>query len=173
MNNLKGILIVLIGIFVFITLISVFIPSRIVTVKAVAINAPEEKILEQVAVLQNWKNWQPVFMQDSSSIDFQKTADGKPSAEWMSGTYKNKITITEQMPHAVKFSLKRDEDPAVENMISLLPVQESRSGRQVEWKSVTRLKWYPWEKFRGIFIEKMIGPAYELALNNLKAFLEK
>ncbi len=173
MNNLKGVLIVLTGIFVFITLISLFIPSRIVTVKAVVINAPEEKIMEQISTLQNWKNWQPVFMQDSTAISFQKTAEGKPGAEWHSGKHKNKLVITEQAQHAVKFSLSRDEDAIVENMFSILPVAESLSGRQVEWKSITRLKWYPWEKFRGIFIEKMIGSGYELALNNLKTYLEK
>ena len=95
MNNFKGILIVLIGIFVFITLISLFIPSRIVTVKALVINAPEEKIIEQIATLQNWKNWQPVFVQESAAINFKKTAEGKPCAEWLSGSHKNKLVITE------------------------------------------------------------------------------
>ena len=43
---------------------------------------------------------------------------------------------------------------------------------QVEWNAVTRLKWYPWEKFYGIFIEKSSGQGYEDALNSLKTYVE-
>jgi hypothetical protein len=34
------------------------------------------------------------------------------------------------------------------------------------------MKWYPWEKFSGIFVDKMTGPGYQAALNELKDFVE-
>jgi hypothetical protein len=51
------------------------------------------------------------------------------------------------------------------------PVTDS-SAMQVEWRVLTKLKWYPWEKFYGIFIDKLTGPGYEVALNNLKELAE-
>jgi hypothetical protein len=43
----------------------------------------------------------------------------------------------------------------------------------VEWRSLTRLHWYPWEKFYAIFMDKITGPGYEAALNGLKEIVEK
>ena len=60
----------------------------------------------------------------------------------------------------------------VENIISVTAVNAG-SEIQVEWRVLTKLKWYPWEKFYGIFIDKITGPGYELALNNLKDLAEK
>jgi len=36
----------------------------------------------------------------------------------------------------------------------------------------TNLKWYPWEKMKGIFLDKISGPQYEEALKNLKDYCE-
>jgi len=57
------------------------------------------------------------------------------------------------------------------NTIRVLPLSDS--GRvQAEWSVLVRLKWYPWEKFYGIFIEKISGQGYEDALSSLKAYVE-
>ncbi|MBK7088132.1 MAG: hypothetical protein IPH56_04180 [Chitinophagaceae bacterium] len=53
-----------------------------------------------------------------------------------------------------------------------MPLVENQFGHQVQWRSFTKLKWYPWEKFRGLFLEKMIGESYKAALNALKTKLE-
>jgi hypothetical protein len=37
----------------------------------------------------------------------------------------------------------------------------------------TYFKWYPWEKIKGIFLDKISGPQYESALVRLKEFAEK
>jgi hypothetical protein len=34
------------------------------------------------------------------------------------------------------------------------------------------MKWYPWEKAKGIFLDKVSGPQYEAALANLKKAVE-
>ena len=34
-------------------------------------------------------------------------------------------------------------------------------------------KWYPWEKIKGVFLDKISGPQYEAALSNLKTLVEK
>ncbi|MEO5647629.1 MAG: hypothetical protein ABIQ56_04665, partial [Chitinophagaceae bacterium] len=42
----------------------------------------------------------------------------------------------------------------------------------LQWKSLMSLGWMPWQKFSGIFTEKMIAPKMESSLNNLKVYIE-
>lgn len=172
MRLIKGFLIALIGLFLMITILSLFIPSRVMTAKSVVIHAPLKKIGEQVFDFQNWKHWHPVFMSDSESILTSIPSVGvNANAEWISTNKKNKLVFTEVSQDLVRVSLKRPGEKDIENIISLVHLNDS-SGVEVEWRALTRLKWYPWEKFAGIFVDKITGPGYEAALNNLKQYCE-
>jgi hypothetical protein len=87
------------------------------------------------------------------------------------GSKKNNLTITEDFPEGIKLSLNRPGEKPVENSILILPVEEAGT-YHVEWRSLTRLKWYPWEKFAGIFVSDITGPGYEAALEGLKKYIE-
>ena len=43
----------------------------------------------------------------------------------------------------------------------------------VQWYIDFHLKWYPWEKFSSLMLEKRYGPQMEQGLGNLKALFEK
>ncbi len=172
MRLFKGFFIVLSGLFIFITILSLFIPSRLMVTRAVVINAPADNVFSQVSDLENWKHWQPVFMQDSAGIRFEAGANGiSNSCEWESRGKKNKMLITGRSDNAIKASLIREGENDVQNTISILPLADS-SRVQVEWSVLIKLKWYPWEKFYGIFIENITGEGYEAALNSLKTYTE-
>ncbi len=172
MKILKGALIVFIGIFIFITLISLLIPSKIVTARAVAVNADSMSLFNEISDLKNWKHWHPVFIQDSASIKISNAAnEEKEYAEWITKGKKNTILIIAKKYPSITFLLKREGENDSENTLSLMAVQE-QGNMQVQWVSVIKLKWYPWEKFSGIFIEKMAGPGYEMALQSLKIYVE-
>jgi len=36
-----------------------------------------------------------------------------------------------------------------------------------------KLKWYPWERFYGIFMDHIIGPAFDKGLEELKTYTEE
>ena len=169
---IKGFLFVLFGLFLIVTLLSLFIPSKVMTVKAVVIYAPENKIVAQVADLKNWKNWHPVFKNDTDAIYSNPSSGVNASVQWITANKINKLLITEASPKIIKALLIRPGEKNVENTISIVSIQDA-SGLQVEWRVLTRLKWYPWEKFGGIFIDKITGPGYETALNNLKDYIEQ
>jgi hypothetical protein len=171
MIKIKGFVIVLFVLFVIITLFSLLIPSKVMTVKAVEINVPKEKIIEQIADLKNWKNWHPVFKNDSNAIYSNPSTGVNAFIKWLSSNKTDSLIITEVGPQTIKFLLKQPGEKDVENIISILPVENS-IGLQVEWRALVRLKWYPWDKFAGIFVDKITGPGYEAALNNLKEYLE-
>ena len=172
MKVVKGAIVVIIGLFIFLTLISLLIPSSIVTVRAETVQADSIKLYSEIADLKNWKHWHPVFMQDSSKMIFSESSTNvNDHVEWSSNNKKNKIVIAEKKFPYIKLLLQRDGENDMENILTLRQVQE-QGNMQVQWTSITKLKWYPWEKFSGIFIEKMSGSGYEAALASLKVYAE-
>ncbi|MEO6539871.1 MAG: SRPBCC family protein [Ferruginibacter sp.] len=168
----KGFFIVLAGLFIFITLLSLFIPSKLMVTRAVVINAKAEKVFNAIRDLQKWKHWQPVFTRDSSKIKFNIGANGiSNSCTWVSKGKKNEMQITGIKGNAISATLLRNGENDVLNTISVLPLADSNQV-QAEWNVLIKLKWYPWEKFYGLFIEKISGQGYEDALNSLKAYTE-
>ena len=172
MRLFKGFFIVLAGLFIFITIFSLFIPSKLMVSRAVVINAGSGKVFSEISNLQNWKHWQPVFMNDSSQINFKTDSNGISNyCGWDSKGKKNIVEITSKNNNSIAAVLKRSGENDVQNTISILPLSDSNQV-QAEWNVFIKLKWYPWEKFYGIFIEKISGQGYEDALNSLKNYVE-
>ncbi|HPH84917.1 MAG TPA: SRPBCC family protein [Ferruginibacter sp.] len=173
MKLAKGFILALLGLFFMVTLISLLMPSKVMTARSVVIHAPADRVFAEIKDLRKWKDWHPVFMQDSNEIQYSNPSSGvNATATWMSNQKKNTFQITDTIQNQLTANLTREGEKDVANIIALAPVSDS-NGVQVEWKVITPLKWYPWEKFSGIFIDKMTGPGYEAALNNLKILLEK
>ena len=172
MRMIKGGVFVLCGLFVLVTLISLLIPSGIAVTRAEAMHGDSLKIYNEISDLKNWKDWHPIFKNDSAGIRFSNITGAVNSfATWVSGGKKNKLLITEKKYPFVTIALQREGEHEIINRLSVLPLQE-QGNNQVQWESLTKLKWYPWDKFGGIFIEKMTGPGYEAALKSLKTFIE-
>ncbi len=172
MRMIKGFIVALLGLFLMITLLSLLIPSKVMVTRGVVVNAGSKKIMDEIRVLKNWKHWHPVLKNDSPVIKFSPDSTGVNSfCEWSSKGNLNKLVIKALQENEINFALQREGEYEVSNTISILPLADSNSV-QVEWKALTRLHWYPWEKFYGIFIEKVTGQGYEDALNSLKTYVE-
>jgi len=172
MRLFKGFFIVLAGLFIFITILSLFIPSKLLVTRAVVINARVDKVFAEVSNLQNWKHWQPVFINDSANISFRTEANGVSNdCTWNSNGKKNEMQVISRNDNVLRATLSREGENEVLNTIRILPLADSNQS-QAEWSVLIKLKWYPWEKFYGIFIEKVSGQGYEDALNSLKAYAE-
>ena len=172
MKMIKGVLFVFAGLFFLISLISLVIPNRIVITRATTVQADSVKLFNEIADLKNWNHWHPVFKSDSTAIHFSPVSNQIGSyAEWTMQEKKIRLIITEIKYPYIKIALQRTGQNDVINILSLLPVHE-QGNLQVQWMSVTKLNWYPWEKFGGIFIEKLSGGGYESALRSLKEYVE-
>lgn len=173
MRLVKGFLFAITGLFVVITLFSLIIPSRVITTKAVPVHASSAVILQTIKDFNQWKLWNPVFKADSNNVIISNPPVGKSAfVKWKTGSATNTITITEEFGTGIRFTLSRPGENIVENTLKVLPLQDS-SGYQVEWSALTKLKWYPWEKFAGIFVGDITGPGYEAALLSLQNYIEK
>jgi Polyketide cyclase / dehydrase and lipid transport len=169
MKFIRGGLFVFGGLFIIMTLISLLIPSTIMTAKSITVQCDSTKLFDAVSKLQNWKKWHPVFVADSNNIAIINNPIDK--ATWSSNNKVNTILVTKNAYPEFSFLLQRAGENDLENTIYVNRVEEG-GNMQVQWKSVTKLKWYPWEKFGGIFIEKLSGAGYEAALASLKKYVE-
>lgn len=172
MRLLKGFVIAVTGLFIVITLLSLLMPSKVMTVRSVTIHGTTQQVFQEIKDLQQWKHWHPVFMQDSNSISISNPSSGVNAfASWNTKGKENKLTITEVLATQVKASLARTGENASENILSVTALKDSNNV-EAEWRVLTKMKWYPWEKFSGIFVDKITGPGYEAALSNLKVLIE-
>ena len=175
MRVVKAFLVGATGLFIIITLFSLLIPSRVMVSRGVVVNnASADGAYRQIAGFENWKNWHPIFTVDSAKIYRHLPAiAGKDSGYIIKHRGRDvKVKLISADTTSVKFLLQADGENDINNDIVLtaLPAQNAV---QVEWRSITKLHWYPWEKFYGIFIDKLTGPGYEAALNGLKDYMEK
>jgi len=161
-----------IGLFIVMTLLSLLIPSKVKVSRTTLINNTTiAKVSEQVSILPNWKHWHPVFKSSESKIYIIPTRTGISSAEILYGSKSAKVVITASTNNSVKFLLQSPRENDIENEIIITPIP-NQPDVQVEWRALNKLKWYPWEKFYGIFIDKITGPGYEQGLKGLKDYLE-
>jgi hypothetical protein len=171
MRLIKAFLTGAIGLFIVMTLLSLLIPSNVKVSRTTLINnTTTTNVLTQVTTLSNWKNWHPVFKSSDAKINIIPGA-GDTAAEIIYGTKSVKLLITAADSTTVKFTLQSPGESDIENEIFISPIL-NQANVQVEWRALNKLKWYPWEKFYGIFIDKLTGPGYDEALTGLKDYLE-
>lgn len=172
MKMFKGFLFALTGLFIVVTLFSLLMPSRVMTVRSVVVHADVKAVFDKVSDLSAWKYWHPVFMQDSASVHLSNPSSGVHAfAAWRTGNKQNRLLITGMQPGSITATLYRDGKPESDNIISVTSLND-RNNVQAEWRVVTRLGWLPWDKFSGIFVDNITGPGYEKALDNLRLLVE-
>jgi hypothetical protein len=172
MRFIKPFIIGIVGLFIVVTLLSLLIPSKIKVSRATVISGTTDKIAAQITDLKNWKNWQPLFKSDLATITFSSPSN--TANAYCDITYNNKVTrlqVTSVDSSSIHFLLSAAGEDDIENEIDIIPVIEHNQV-QVEWKALTILPWYPWEKFYGIFIDKLTGSGYESSLDGLKSYIE-
>ena len=172
MRFIKPFLVGITGLFIVITLLSLLIPAHIKVSRAIVINAPADTIAAQIKDLRNWKNWQPLFKSEAAVITFPAPTGNAPA--YCDISYNNKIVhvqVTGTDSLSVRFLLSAAGEDDIENELTIIPVKQ-QDQFEVEWKGLTILPWYPWEKFYGIFIDKITGPSYDTSLAALKNYIE-
>jgi hypothetical protein len=169
MRLIKGVFVVMISLFSIITLFSLLIPSSVRISRAVVINnANAAEVYRQIIPFENWKNWHPIFTADSAV--FSREAIDK-SVHIIHRQQDILLLLQKADSNSVQFLLQTKGANDIQNEI-VIHTLASQQAVQVEWRTITRLNWYPWEKFYGIFLDQLTGASYEGALNGLKGFLE-
>ncbi len=165
MRIIKLGIISLIVFFLIITGFSLFIPSHIRISKAIDINAAKDSVMNQVNNPANWKKWYP----GADTLSFLMV-DGKIKGlvtGYLQGLLITNITDSTVTAINAGTNSKRGEsgwnvfDGSRPNTVT------------IQWYMDFHLRWYPWEKFSSLLLEKRYGPLMEAGLDKLKSQQEK
>ena len=156
--------------FLLITGISLFIPSHIRISKAINIGASKDSLFAQIRDPSNWKNWYPGM--DSA----------KPM--YVQGVVKGMILDNKDSSHPIYLGItKIAEDEVTAEFVSgrMRPIVNvwrtisypSKDSIVLQWYMDFHLRWYPWEKFSSLVLEKSYGTRMEQGLSRLKQLVQE
>jgi hypothetical protein len=169
MRFIKLGLISFILLFLLVTVMSLFIPSHIRISKAINIKAEKDSIMAEIRDPAKWKNWYP-------GLDIAKLY-------YEAGEVKGVMLNDEDPAHPVYISItKAGKDEITAQFISkkMRPVlngwktigYSTSDSVTLQWYMDFHLRWYPWEKFSSLLLEKSYGPKMEQGLTNLKKIIQ-
>ena len=164
------IMVVIMGLFL---LIPLFLPNHVEAVSSIDIQASPEVVFDQVNNLRNWKNWSP-FETDSTLVD----SFAGPAA----GTGARRSWKGQQMGSGSMQILKSKTNSFIQNELNFGPqgkglgtwtFQQSDSITNVKWKLQMIGLRYPFGKWLGLFMPKMIKGVIDKGLMQLKTVAEQ
>lgn len=150
---------------ILITGISLFFPSHIRISKAIDIETSMDSLQQQVSDQSNWKNWYP----GADTMQLVTNANEKSLRV-------NNVDGIIRIQTVTDSSITSETSgTGVRDMISGWNFFEGTRPNTItiQWYMDFHLRWYPWEKFSSILLEKRYGPTMERGLDSLKTFLEK
>lgn len=162
MNTFKrtfGIALLIVIIF---TTVTLFLPSKISIVKSTNISGNTDCVTNIIDDFHQWENWLPSLKENISTITV--LSENKAVLRQSSGKEIN-LAFEIKTPDSTLISMNQTGTNPVE-MIFLL--SHANNGNRLHLIVNTRLKWYPWERIGGIFLDKMMGSQYQRVLENIK-----
>lgn len=171
MRSIKLFLVVILILISFLFLITAFLPSKVTVSKSTIVNATEQKIAMQINDFNNWKNWYPAFQNKEISVNIFRQNDTQLATVTNEKNQTISITLAKSVDKNIEILLSEQSKKNINYQFVFKP--NGKGQTQLTWNVNTDLGWYPWKKLAGIFLDKVTGPQYEAALQNLKNASEK
>ena len=166
MRYIRVLLISFIVLSFFITAISLLIPSHIKISRAINLHAERSVVMAQIDDALKWEKWYPGL--DSATIIY----DGGVAKGWaMDNGKKAKIEIVNSIGNEVTAEFTGSKMKPVINVWKII-VPPAGNSVTLQWYMDFHLRWYPWEKFASLLLEKSYGPKMEQGLDTLKELVE-
>ncbi|GGW76575.1 SRPBCC family protein [Alteromonas halophila] len=174
MAVLRKLILIIAALLIIAVLFGFMLPSHYSVQRSIVIDAPAEEIYPNVVDLRRWQQWGVWFKRDPEmKIDYSgpDRAIGMQSS-WISETEgSGEMTITDlEHNHKVVYRLYfPDFDMASTGMVELEPVAD---GTRVTWSDEGEVGNNPLDRYFVLMIDGLIGPDFEMGLENLKTVVE-
>lgn len=170
MKIIKGVALVVIFMGLLITSVSLLMPSKVVANQTIIVNASPDSIMPYLNTPQNWSLWFPVLADTLRERKSKQVAIKNNTASWTENGKQRTLVLQKKGADYVQILLQTQGEKDIINMFVVSPVDAMSF--QVEWKLMSELSWYPWEKFSGIFFSNLVEPACKQGLGKLKFLSE-
>lgn len=147
---------------VLITGFSLLIPSHIRISRAIDIQASQDSVLMRIKNPAQWKYWYPGA--DSASFIYN---NGKITGI---ATGSNKGLQLHSISDSLIVAANADKKMSMGWQIFPAAAPHATT---IQWYISFKLRWYPWEKFSSLLLEKRYGPMMEKGLSNLQKLVEQ
>jgi len=169
MRFIKLGLISFIFLFLLITGMSLFIPSHIRISKAINIKADKDSVMAQIRDASNWKNWYPGL--DTAKLFYEAGKVKGVMLDDKDPAHPAYISINKEEPEEITAQFISKKMKPVINGWKTISYSTSDSVT-LQWYMDFHLRWYPWEKFGSLLLEKSYGLKMEQGLTNLKKLVQ-
>jgi len=161
---MKRFVILLSALLIFVMLLAMLIPSKVSVARTTDIAASDDSIYFKLADLNQWKVWFPIVKSKKATMQIISADSAVLVRD--NGT-KMFLTILSENPSEVVACLTARGSSNVEMQFKIYP--HNAGTTRVDLVANTSFGCLPWQRAKGIFVEKITGPQYEEALENLKA----
>lgn len=177
MRLIKMFLFVLLGLFAVITIIGLFIPSSVKISRGVIVTADSSKVYKELSDVKNWNKWLPWITADNGAVVQLSAVTDQPGSyfRWkgMKINSAGTITIQSTKPGEILLLHELKDMNKAEGGFRIRSTGKNNNVTEVLWYMEYKLKWYPWERFFGIFTDRIIGSAFEQGLDQFKNYIEQ
>jgi len=159
------------GLILLLTIIGLLIPSSVKISRGVVIQADSALVYDYLVNTSSWKQWMP-WLQSQDGLLLQQSAvtSGAGSfLRWKSvqGSNEGTLTLTRIIPGELQLLHEFKNMNPAKGGFRIRSIAGAGPQTEVQWFLEYRLKWYPWERFSGIFMDAMLGRVLEQALQQL------
>jgi hypothetical protein len=156
--------------FLLVTGISLFIPSHIKISRAVNVKGDQDSVIAQIRDVSKWKNWYP-GLEATKLLNEGGEAKGIV-LDTLDTDNPVTIVITKVDSNEVEAEFRPKKLRPVKNSWRTLSYPNGDS-ITVQWQMDFHLRWYPWEKFSSLLLDKSQGVKMEQGLSNLKRLVQR
>ena len=172
MRYVKILLTGLAGLALLAVVMGLLMPSSVKITRGIIVDADSAKVDQSLMQMNEWSKWMP-WIDTASGILIQQQGSlgvAGSALRWKSldGKREGAITFKGRQPGSLLLAYDFTGMNKAEGGFRIRKISEGRT--EVQWFMEYPLKWYPWERFYGIFLDSMIGAVLENGLQNLIRF---
>lgn len=151
------------------TIIGLLFPSSIKSANAVVINKKKQIVLKELQITPAWINWYPFFQTNVGA--YIDNAD-KDTTIFFNDKKEVLVYNKKLDSNAVSFFAEYENGRVVEHTIVALDISGDSNQVQLMWNETEKLKWYPWDRFRGLVLEKAKTEYLDSVLSRFKQYID-
>lgn len=152
--------------FIVVLFISLLFPSKVRVSRAANFKASREELMSFVGDPAQWMKWYPGL--DSATVVMQ---NGNATGVILTDQPRRAIMLTKKTTNEVQAEYINPQLKPVINGWNIIS-EPGADSVTLQWYMEFRLRWYPWEKFGSMVLEKSNGARMEEGLKKLKSITE-
>ena|SRR5690606_4230600 len=141
--------------------VAFFIPSRIRVLRMTSLANGRDSVLDQVRDLSKWKRWYPGF--EDVVLSEMQTENGRVVKAMANGI---RLSVQESGDSSVVVYMQKGDRPVISGW--QINKDYRNDSLALQGYMDFSLKWYPWEKFSSLLLDKSYGDQLAGGLANLK-----